>query len=149
MKPASTPKKRTRPYQKHGLTTLKSAVNKLGGRVIDRRTTLGKALDAWRGDLIEDLGGQDAISTQQRSLVDLAVRTKLMLDSIDAWILTQRTLVNARKRSLLPVVRERASLAGQFQTLMKDLGLERRPAPVESYVDRLSRVTEPAPGGAS
>lgn len=146
MKPASTPKKRTRPYQKHGLTTLKSAVNRLGGRVIDRRTTLGKALDAWRSDLIEDLGGPGAISTQQRSLVDLAVRTKLMLESINAWILTQRSLVNARKRSLLPVVRERASLAGQFQGLMKDLGLERRPAPAESYADRLNRAAEGGKG---
>jgi len=47
--------------KKHGLPALKSAVNKLGGRVIDRRTTLGKALDAWRLDLIDDLGGQDAM----------------------------------------------------------------------------------------
>lgn len=138
------PRGRRREYKKHGLTALKSAVNKLGGRVIDRRTTLGKALDAWRGDLIEDLGGPGAISTQQRSLVDLAVRSKLMLDSIDAWILTQRTLVNARKRSLLPVVRERASLAGQFQTLMKDLGLERRSREVESYSARLARTAREA-----
>jgi len=149
MTPPQGPRKPRRGYQKHGLTALKSAVNKLGGRVIDRRTTLGKALDAWRSELIEDLGGEGAVSTQQRSLVDLAVRTKLMLDSIDAWILTQRSLVNARKRSLLPVVRERASLAGQFQGLMKDLGLERRPAPVESYADRLSRTAGSGGGAGS
>jgi len=36
----------------------------------------------------------EAISTQQAQVVDLAVKTKLLLDSVDAWLLTQRSLVN-------------------------------------------------------
>src|SRR5262245_23488043 len=115
-----------RTYNKHGLTTLKAAVSKLGRRAIDRRTRLGKALDAWRSDLVADLGGRDTLSTQQAALVDLAVRTKLMIDSIDAWILTQPSLVNARKKALIPAVRERASLASQYTQLLSQLGLERR-----------------------
>lgn len=126
------PQKRPRLYQKHGLSHLKAAVKGLGGRVIDKRTTLGKALQAWRSDLEEDLGGRAVLSTQQVSLIELGARTKLMLDSIDAWLLAQPSLVNVRKRALLPVVRERASLAASFQSLMKDLGLERRARPVES-----------------
>ena len=58
MKPSGSRSRQPRSYQKHGLTSLKAAVNKLGGRVIDRRTTLGKALDAWRGELVADLGGR-------------------------------------------------------------------------------------------
>jgi hypothetical protein len=58
-----------------------------------------------RDELIGDLGGDTAISTQRRALVDLVVRRKLMLDSIDAWLLKRPSLVNVRKRSLLPVVR--------------------------------------------
>ena len=72
---------------------------------------MGKALANWRHELISDLGGDTAISTQQRALVDLVVRTKLMLDSVDAWLLKQPTLVSVRRRSLLPVVRERTQLA--------------------------------------
>ncbi len=53
------------------------------------RTTLGKALAQWRADLVADLGGRDAISTQRAAIIDLAVKTKLLLDSIDAWSLTQ------------------------------------------------------------
>jgi hypothetical protein len=109
MKPSNSPSRQPRAYQKHGLTTLKAAVKGLGGRVIDRRTTLGKALATWRAELVRDLGGAETTSTQQAAIVDLAVRTKLMLDSIDTWILTQPSLVNARKRSLLPVVRESGS----------------------------------------
>ena len=126
MNPKLNGHKRPRDYQKHGLTTLKQAVRGLGGRVIDRRTTLGKALASWRKDLIEDLGGRDAISTQQEALVDLAVKSKLILDSIDSWLLTQPSLVNARKRSLLPAVRERQQLADALARYMGQLGLERK-----------------------
>jgi hypothetical protein len=53
-------KKAPRSYSRHGLTVLKQAVRGLGGRVIDRRTSLGKALAQWRADLVADLGGKDA-----------------------------------------------------------------------------------------
>ena len=130
-------KKPPRSYAKHGLTTLKKAVKGLGGRVIDRRTTLGKALAKWRGDLIQDLGGREAISTQQEALVDLCVKSKLILDSIDAWLLVQPSLVNARKRSLLPAVRERQQLADGLARYLNQLGLERK----TKTLDRWSRRT--------
>ena len=44
-------------------------------------------------------------STQQRQVIDLAVKTKLLLDSIDAWLVKQPSLVNHRKRALLPVAK--------------------------------------------
>ena len=108
----------------HGLSVLKRAVNGLGNRVIDRRTATGKALAKWRADLIQDLGGN--VSTQQAALVDLAVKSKLLLDSIDTWLLVQPSLVNARKKSLLPVVRERQTLADGLARYLAQLGLERR-----------------------
>jgi len=60
-----------------------------GARAIDRRTKTGRALLQWRNELIEDLGGVDAVTTQQLAIVELAVKSKLMLDSIDAWLLKQ------------------------------------------------------------
>jgi len=50
----------------------------------------------------------------------------VLLDSIDAWLLTQPSLVNARKRALLPVVRERQALADALARYLGMLGLERR-----------------------
>jgi hypothetical protein len=49
-----------------------------------------------------------------------------MLDSIDAWILTQPTLINSRKRSLIPVVLQRQTLADGLARYLSQLGLERR-----------------------
>ena len=120
----------------HGLTTLKRAVNGLGNRLVDRRTVTGRALAKWRTDLIQDLGGD--VSTQQSAIVDLAVKSKLLLDSIDVWLLTQPTLINKRKRSLLPVVKERQAIADGLAKYMAMLGLERRSKPVnlQDYVQQ-------------
>ena len=115
-----------RNYKKHGLSTLKKAVKGLGSRVIDRRTVLGKAVAKWRSDLVADLGGKDDLSIQQLTLIDLAVKSKLMLDSVDVWILTQSTLVNSRKRSLIPVVLQRQTLADALARYLSLLGLERK-----------------------
>ncbi len=113
---------------RHGLTRLKAAVRGLGGRVVDGRTTLGKALAEWKYELIQDLGGPDAVSTQEQAIIELAVKTKLLLDSIDAWLLTQPSLVNARRRTLLPVVVQRQQLADALARYLSILGLKRRRA---------------------
>jgi hypothetical protein len=90
------------------------------------RTRTGKALAQWRVGLIADLGGQDNVSVQQATLVDLCVKSKLLLDSIDTWLLNQNTLVNPRKKALLPVVTQRQQLADGLAKYLSMLGLERR-----------------------
>jgi len=63
---------------------MKRALRELGDRALDGRTSVAKALAEWKAELIDDLGGRPAISTQQTAIVDLAVKTKLILDSVDA-----------------------------------------------------------------
>jgi len=133
--PPST--RRRRRYSRSGFHALKSTLRRLGPRTIDRRTSLGKHLAAWRADLLADLGGEEALSTQQRALVDILVRQKLLLESVDSWLLVQRTLVNSRKRTLFPVVRERQALADSLARYLAQLGLERRARPVPNLDDYL------------
>ena len=120
----SQPRRRRRQYRRHGFYALRTTLRALGPRVLDKRTTLGKQLATWEADLVRDLGGD--ISTQQAAIVDLAVRTKLLLDSVDAWLLVQPSLVNARRKALLPVVRERQQLADSLARMLERLGLERK-----------------------
>ena len=110
----------------HGLSVLKQAVNGLGNRAIDRRTVTGKALAQWRNDLIADLGGIDNISTQQSAIIDLCVKSKLILDSVDTWLLTQSSLINKQKKSLISAVVQRQTLADALARHLLALGLERR-----------------------
>jgi hypothetical protein len=135
---------------------LKRAVKNLGGRTIDMRTALGKSLAQWRHQLIGDLGGPGAISTQQAAVVDLAVKTKLLLDSIDAWLLTRPSLIDKKRRALLPVVRERQQLADALARYLSQLGLDRKAAPavdLQTYlnaeygVGAAQSTVTPADGG--
>src|SRR5438445_13312622 len=90
--------KRPKRYQKHGLHKLQRAVQTLGKRALPSRSTaLGRALHEWRVSLITDLGGPDAVSTQQLALIDLAVRTKLLADSVDGYALSMSSPVHRQQ----------------------------------------------------
>ena|SRR5437867_1929596 len=147
MMPAQTPQERRRPYLKSGVYTLKKAVQTLGSRALPPKSTaLGRALHEWREALLADLGGVEAVSTQRLALVDLAVRTRLLVDSVDAFVLAMPSPVNRQRRCLHPVVRERQALVGQLQSLLRDLGLDRKAREVPDLHDYLAQRATPAGG---
>src|SRR5262249_57125715 len=132
---------------RHGLNGLKARVKVRGLQAIDQRTAAAQALLGWRRDLVEDLGGEAVVSAQQRALVEAAVRTRLYVDSLDAWILEHGSLVNARRRALHPVVRERQQLVDSLARLLGLLGLERRqPKAVDLSTYLNDRYGAPEPG---
>jgi hypothetical protein len=116
--------------QTHSMRKLKDAIHEVAGRglkVVDGRTAIGKALMRWRADLVQDLGGQQGLSTQQLAVVDIVVRTKLLLDSVDAWMVKQQAgLVEKRKRQLYPIVQQRTALADSLVRQLTTLGLGRK-----------------------
>src|SRR6266705_1607157 len=76
----------------------------------------------------------------------MAVRTKLLVDSVDAYVLAMPSPVNRQRRCLHPVVRERQALVGQLQSLLRDLGLDRKAREVPSlheYLAERSKKPEP------
>src|SRR6058998_2636466 len=112
--PPTSRQERRRPYLKSGIYALRNAVLTLGSRALPPKSTpLGRALHEWREALLADLGGPETITTQQAALVDMAVRTKLLVDSVDAYVLSMPSPVNRQRRCLHPVVRERQALVGQ------------------------------------
>ena len=135
--------KRNRYAEKHGFHTLKRAVLVLGKRAIDGRSAVAKALKRWRLELIADLGGQDNLSTQQYAIIDLACKSKFLLDSIDGWLLTQDTLIVGRRKAktIMPVVIQRQQLADGLAKYLNMLGLERRHK-VKTVTDLLNGDTE-------
>ena len=147
MTPAPSPQKRRRPNLRSGLYTLKKAVAVLGSRALpSSRTALGRELRAWRDSLVADLGGPDAVSTQQLALVEKAVTQKLICDSLDGYVLGMVSLVNKRHRTLWPVVRERAAQVTLLQSLLRDLGLERRAKQVDLAAQLAALHRDAAPG---
>jgi hypothetical protein len=129
---------------RHGLYTMRKALQMLGSRALPAASTaLGRELRLWRKALITDLGGQEIITTQQEALIDAAVRTKLLLDSVDAYVLEMGSPVDRRHRRLWPVVRERQSLVAQLQSLLRDLGLSRRAKEVPTLQAYLAQKATP------
>ena len=119
----------------------------LGSRALPPASTaLGRELRAWRESLVADLGGPDVVSTQQLALVEKAVTQKLICDSLDGYVLGMVSLVNKRHRTLWPVVRERAAQVTLLQSLLRDLGLERRAKQVDLAAQLAALHRDAAPG---
>ncbi|HZR84768.1 MAG TPA: hypothetical protein VFD92_26975 [Candidatus Binatia bacterium] len=151
----SRPPKKRPYYKRHGLYVLKGALDAVeakgkGGLL---EGPAGDALREWRAALIADLGGEDAISAQERVVVDAATTTYLMLSSVDRFLLEQPSLVNRSRRKLFPVVLERQRLADSLVRYLEALGLRRRvrEAPdVGSYLESkfgAGETGQPSAGG--
>ncbi len=126
-----------RTYSRTGLHALKARVKVRGLAAIDMRTTAAQALIAWRSELLTDLGGEEIVSAQQLALVEMATRTRLYVDSLDAWLMEQSSLVNRRKKAVLPVLRERQQLVDSLARILGQLGLERKAKPVPALSEYL------------
>jgi hypothetical protein len=106
-------------------------------RRIDGRSPVAIAVRRFRQDLIDDLGGDP--SRAQRAIIETVSRTWLLLGSLDRWLEAQPSIVNAKKRSLLPIVIQRQTLADSLLRHLTALGLERRPAAVETLASYLAK----------
>jgi hypothetical protein len=123
--------------KRHGFHELKTVLERLGSRALDPDTEVGRALAAWREALIEDLGGEGRLSVQELALVELAVRDRVLLESVDAWLFSQPKLVNGKKQAVFPAVVERMKLAEGFTRRLQALGLARRAPPELSLAEYL------------
>jgi hypothetical protein len=129
-----------RPYQRHGLSALQTALKAAGDQHgwLDALGEVGDALKAWRAGLVSDLGGADSLSTQELALVEMATRSYLLLESVDRWLLAQPSLVNKSRRQLFAVVLQRQTLADSLARNLSLLGLRRRSRPVPTLNEYLA-----------
>jgi hypothetical protein len=141
--PGSKHEHRFAPNQKHGLRVMKRALKVLGSRAIDQRTTVAKALKAWRAEIVADLGGIENITTAKLALLEEAVLTKFVLSSVNAWLMAQPSLVSGRNRGVLPAVLHRNQLVATLKGLLEALGLERQARQVPSLHEYLAAKATP------
>jgi hypothetical protein len=110
--------------RKHGAAALKRLVSLRGLSVIDGRSEVGRALREKRAEL-EAHVGENRMSEPRRILIEQIVRRLLLLESVDAWLFEQQSLVNKRKRSLIPALAERERLAAGLSRDLEAIGLDR------------------------
>jgi hypothetical protein len=128
-----------------GFWAARRAVQRFGEHTLDGRSGIAKELAALRTQLVNDLGGE--VSTQQSIVIGLALKTHLLLESLDNFIFGEMQCpVNKKRRAVYPVIRERQALADSLARYMQILGLERVPKPVLSLQEYLqSKENEPPP----
>jgi hypothetical protein len=137
----ATSVKRPRARPRTGLNALKARVKVRGLQAIDHRTAAARSLLAWRKDLLDDLGGPAAVSAAQLALVEVATRTKLYVDHVDAVLLERAHLTTKHRNRLIPLVEQRERLAAGLVRTLQALGLERRGRPVQSLTEYLAQKT--------
>src|SRR5437870_2990766 len=68
----------------------------------------------------------------------------LLLSSVNAWLLTQKSLVSKKTRGVIAAVRDRNSLVLALKGLLESLGLKRRAKPLPSLQQYLTSKTNGA-----
>jgi hypothetical protein len=121
---------------RHGMYATMAKVKLSGLASIDRRSSGARALLEWRDQLCADLGGLENLSAQRIVLVDLACRTKALVDHVDAYLLSLDSVVNKRRRALFPIAMQRQTLAESLARILNQLGLDRveKRVSLESYL---------------
>lgn len=125
-------------HLRHGLSAMKRAQHELcdSGNWLDSLGSLGVAVRAWRADLVNDLGGEESVSAQQRVIVDSAAKTMLLLASVDDYLL-RNSFIDRRKKSLRPIVQQRMQMADSLNRAMNILGLQKREKSIPSLQEYL------------
>jgi len=118
-------RKRTNSAETHGLHAAQRFMAEYGTRALDQRTRAARDLMTWRDAIVTDLGGEENVSAQRHALLDLAVKTKLLLDGLDVWLLNQETLVSEKGKPA-DVLHVRMRLSDSLAKYLEKLGLERR-----------------------
>lgn len=121
------------------MKALKAKVNIYGVDAINKSTAAGRLLVEWRDELTNALGGPDQTTPQQKCLIEIATRSKLICDHIDWFIMQQETLIFFRKKSVYPIVMQRAQLAAQLEKTLTTLGLNRVAKRLESLAEYSER----------
>ncbi|MCC6765252.1 MAG: hypothetical protein IT293_11380 [Deltaproteobacteria bacterium] len=128
----------------HNATALRKAVTRLGTKRLDGRSTVAVAARRFKADLTADLGGDP--SRAQRTLIELAARTWIIVEALDDWIMRQPSLVLHRKRAVVPVLLQRQQLADSLARTLERLGLDRKARNVPTLDRYLATKAAPTNG---
>jgi hypothetical protein len=127
-----------RPYHQHGQGIVSRALPHLMARVVDPHlpteslSPVEQAARDWRQQVLDDLGGLDAVSATRPALLDAATGSMILLASLDAYVFElagQGGLANRKHRRVFPVVLDRMRVADGLARQLQTLGLDRQERP--------------------
>jgi hypothetical protein len=124
-----------------GLLALKAKVMLRGLAVVNRRTKAARDVVKWRAELVADLGGEPGMTAARLTRIETLVRTKLLLEHLDAQLLEYDTLFSRKRGTLRPQVKailtERNRMAEALERGLAALGASRSKGTVLPSLDDL------------
>ena len=101
-------------------------------------------MSAYKADLIISLGGREGLSVQEETIVEMCSRDFLLLENIDAYLLTVG-IFNRKRKQAYPLLASRMQVSDSLARKLQMLKLKRRIAPMRSLNDLLSRPSPTTP----
>lgn len=131
----------------HGAWGLKRAINT--GR-LDMRSEAGQAIKRLQTRLETDLGGTDNLSTQERLIVDRIIRKALIIEALETYALSRKSIFKRNGELIGCLGRHYLSYTEALRRDLLAVGLQRRTKDVPNLSDYLSaraaaNETEPEP----
>lgn len=123
----------------HGVYQATRILNELGIGALDGRTRIAREVAEWRDALVADLGGEQAVSTQQLGVVEQACRIRVIIDVMDSWLFGGDGRILNEKGRPHDLLATRRRYASVLLDILRALGLERRrplPEDLTAYVER-------------
>src|SRR6266446_4965117 len=130
-----------------GLLALKAKVMLRGLAAVNRRTKAARDVVKWRAELVAELGGEPGMTAARLTRIETLVRTKLLLEHLDAQLLEYDTLFSRKRGTLRPQVKailtERNRMAEALERGLAALGASRSKGTVLPSLDDLVGADQP------
>ena len=125
--------------RKHGHHARKLKLTDVRLVDISQQNGPGRLVAAKAEAIFADRGGRANLSELQQDLVNRYLVTELLIQSIDFWLLEQKSIINKRKKTAIPILAERNRLTETSLKLAQAIGLERKEPPAPSLAEFLAQ----------
>src|SRR5262249_26237977 len=94
-------------------------------------------------ELLNHCGGEHLVSAVRRRIVERVVFTEYQLDCLDLYLVELGPrIVNRRKRTLIPIVRERDALVSMLRKLYDQIGLDPTKPAIPTLAEYMAATTK-------
>ena len=94
-------------------------------------------------ELLNHCGGEHLVSAVRRRIIERVVFTEYQLDCLDLYLVELGPrIVNRRKRTLIPIVRERDALVSMLRKLYDQIGLDPTKPPIPTLAEYMAATTK-------
>jgi len=133
----------------HGFYSTKRQLNLRSFDELDKRKRTVRQLLAVRDDLINELGGAEHVTMQERIIIDNVARDVALRDTIDAYVFGLDSILKGYGKSKVgvPILKERDAIVKRLLAGLTALGLERRARPITSATDLVHAKTDDGAAG--